>query len=63
VWDREASAERAEQEKGEQVVLPLSYSPARAVHRRVMRHGIALNGAHFNTQRMLQGDVVKACFD
>lgn len=45
-----------------QVVLPAFYQ-----HRddwlRVMRHAIALNASHFNTQRMVQQYVVKAYFE
>jgi starch phosphorylase len=48
-------------DKLEQVILPLFYK-----HRQdfinIMRHAIALNGAFFNTQRMMQQYVVKAYF-
>lgn len=48
-------------DKLEHAVVPLYYQ-----HRdgflNVMRHAIALNGAHFNTQRMVQDYVLKAYF-
>ena len=43
----------------EQVVLPAFYQQ-RDDWLRVMRHAIALNASHFNTQRMVQQYVVKA---
>lgn len=48
-------------QKLEQVILPVFYQ-----HRedwlRIMRHAIALNASHFNTQRMVQEYVMKAYF-
>jgi starch phosphorylase len=46
-------------DKLEHVVLPRFYQQ-RDDFLRIMRHAIALNGSHFNTQRMLQEYVVKA---
>jgi len=45
-----------------QVVLPAFYQQ-RDDWLRVMRQAIALNGSHFNTQRMVQQYVVKAYFE
>jgi starch phosphorylase len=45
-----------------QVVLPAFYQQ-RDDWLRVMRHAIALNASHFNTQRMVQQYVVKAYFE
>lgn len=44
-----------------QVVLPAFYQQ-RDDWLRVMRHAIALNASHFNTQRMVQEYIVKAYF-
>jgi len=49
-------------EKLEQVVLPRFYQQ-RDQFLRIMRHAIALNASHFNTQRMVQEYVVKAYFE
>ena len=49
-------------EKLGQVVLPAFYQQ-RDDWLRVMRHAIALNASHFNTQRMVQQYVVKAYFE
>jgi starch phosphorylase len=48
-------------DKLEQVIMPLFYKQ-RQDFINVMRHAIALNGAFFNTQRMMQQYVVKAYF-
>jgi starch phosphorylase len=48
-------------DKLEQVIVPLFYGD-RPRFINVMRHAIALNGAFFNTQRMMQQYVVKAYF-
>lgn len=48
-------------DKLEQVILPLFYGDRQGFIN-VMRHAIALNGAFFNTQRMMQQYVVKAYF-
>ena len=48
-------------DKLERVLLPLFYHDWEKFLD-VMRHSIALNGSHFNTQRMLQQYVVKAYF-
>jgi starch phosphorylase len=48
-------------DKLEQVIVPLFYSDRQGFSN-VMRHAIALNGAFFNTQRMMQQYVVKAYF-
>ncbi|MCI0552632.1 MAG: alpha-glucan family phosphorylase, partial [Anaerolineae bacterium] len=48
-------------DKLEHVVIPLFYRD-RDRFLEVMRHAIALNGAFFNTQRMLQQYVVNAYF-
>lgn len=45
-----------------QVVLPAFYQQ-RDDWLRVMRHAIALNASHFNTQRMVQEYIVKAYFE
>ena len=45
-----------------QIVLPAFYQ-YRDDWLRVMRHAIALNASHFNTQRMVQEYVVKAYFE
>ncbi len=45
-----------------QIVLPTFYQQ-RDDWLRVMRHSIALNASHFNTQRMVQQYVVKAYFE
>jgi starch phosphorylase len=47
-------------QKLEQVVLPAFQQ--REDWLRIMRHSIALNASHFNTQRMVQEDVLKAYF-
>jgi starch phosphorylase len=49
-------------EKLGQIVLPAFYQQ-RDDWLRVMRHAIALNASHFNTQRMVQQYVVKAYFE
>ncbi|MDQ8195285.1 alpha-glucan family phosphorylase [Coraliomargarita sp. SDUM461004] len=49
-------------QKLEKVVLPTYYGQ-RDDWLRVMRHAIALNAPHFNTQRMVQQYVVKAYFE
>ena len=46
-------------EKLEHVVLPRLYQQ-REEFLRIMRHAIALNASHFNTQRMVQEYLVKA---
>ena len=46
----------------EHVVVPLYYRN-RDRFIEVMRHAIALNASHFNTQRMLQEYIVKAYFE
>ena len=46
----------------ERLVVPLYYKN-RDRYIEVMRHAIALNASHFNTQRMLQEYVVKAYFE
>ena len=48
-------------DKLEQVIVPLFYGD-RPRFTNVMRHALALNGAFFNTQRMMQEYVVKAYF-
>jgi starch phosphorylase len=48
-------------QKLEQVVVPTFYQ-RRDEFMRVMRHAIALNASHFNTQRMVQEYVVKAYY-
>jgi glycogen phosphorylase len=48
-------------QKLETVILPTFYQ-RREDWLRVMRHAIALNASHFNTQRMVQEYVVKAYF-
>ncbi len=48
-------------EKLEQVVVPLYYHN-RDEWLRIMSHAMALNGSHFNTQRMMQQYVTKACY-
>jgi starch phosphorylase len=48
-------------DKLEQVIIPLFYSD-RQRFANIMRHAIAINGAFFNTQRMMQQYVVKAYF-
>jgi starch phosphorylase len=48
-------------DKLEQVIVPLFYGD-RPRFTNVMRHALALNGAFFNTQRMMQQYVVKAYF-
>jgi glycogen phosphorylase len=60
--DRSASDANALYEKLERVVVPLFYGNRREFLR-IMRHAIALNGAHFNSQRMVQEYVAKAYFD
>ncbi len=47
--------------KLEHVIVPLFYGDADG-YTNVMRHAIALNGAFFNTQRMVQQYVLKAYF-
>lgn len=42
-------------------MLPLFYSE-RETFIDMMQHGIALNGSFFNTSRMMQQYVLKACF-
>jgi len=49
-------------EKLEQVLMP-AYYQQREEWLLVMRHAIALNASHFNTQRMLQQYVLKAYFE
>ena len=49
-------------EKLERLVLPRFYQQ-RDQFFRIMRHAIALNASHFNTQRMVQEYVVKAYFE
>jgi len=49
-------------DKLEQVVAPLYYGK-RDEWLRVMLHAIALNGSHFNTQRMVQQYVLKAYYE
>ncbi len=49
-------------QKLEQVVLPCYYQQ-RDQFVRIMRHAIALNASHFNTQRMVQEYVLKAYFE
>ncbi len=49
-------------DKLENVVIPLYYN-AREGFIEVMRHSIALNASHFNTQRMVQEYIVKAYFE
>ena len=59
----ESDAKDAESlyQKLEETVFPIFYAdPSRFVE--VMRHAIALNGAFFNTQRMIQQYIVKAYF-
>lgn len=48
-------------QKLEQVILPTFYQQ-RDDWLRIMRHAIALNASHFNTQRMVQEYVMKAYF-
>jgi len=48
-------------EKLEKVVLPTFYHRDDFI--RLMRHAIALNASHFNTQRMVQEYIVKAYFE
>lgn len=48
-------------QKLEQVILPAFYQQ-REDWLRIMRHAIALNASHFNTQRMVQEYVMKAYF-
>jgi starch phosphorylase len=48
-------------DKLEQIIMPLFYKN-RQDFINIMRHAIALNGAFFNTQRMMQQYVVKAYF-
>jgi starch phosphorylase len=48
-------------QKLEETILPLFYRDS-SRFAEVMRHAIALNGAFFNTQRMIQQYVVKAYF-
>ena len=47
-------------EKLEHVVLPRFHQRGEFV--RIMRHAIALNASHFNTQRMVQEYVLEAYF-
>jgi glycogen phosphorylase len=61
VDDDRAQDAAALYDKLEQVILPLFYSDRQGFIS-VMRHAIALNGAFFNTQRMMQQYVVKAYF-
>jgi starch phosphorylase len=49
-------------QKLEQVVLPTFYQK-REDWLRIMRHAIALNASHFNTQRMVQEYIAKAYFE
>ncbi len=49
-------------DKLEQVVMPAYYQEDRVRFMDIMRHAIALNGAFFNTQRMVQEYVVDAYF-
>ncbi len=59
--DRVACDAASLYDKLEHVVLPLFYQqPDRFVE--VMRHGIALNGSFFSTQRMVLEYVLKAYF-
>jgi starch phosphorylase len=48
-------------DKLEQVIVPLFYND-RQRFVNIMRHAVAINGAFFNTQRMMQQYVVKAYF-
>ena len=48
-------------EKLEKTVLPC-FHQQRDQFVRIMRHAIALNASHFNTQRMVQEYVLKAYF-
>lgn len=48
-------------EKLEKAVLPRFYQQ-RQEFIRIMRHVVALNASHFNTQRMVQEYVLKAYF-
>jgi starch phosphorylase len=59
--DQSAADAASLYDKLERVVLPLFYRDWDKFLD-VMRHAIALNGSHFNTQRMLQQYVVKAYF-
>jgi starch phosphorylase len=59
--DHRAQDAAALYDKLEQVVVPLFHDDRQGFIN-VMRHVIALNGAFFNTQRMLQQYVVKAYF-
>lgn len=49
-------------DKLEQVIVPLYYQK-RDAWLRIMAHAIALNGSHFNTQRMVQQYVMKAYYE
>jgi glycogen phosphorylase len=61
-WAIDSSDASSLYEKLEKVILPLFYQHhERFIHR--MLHSIALNGAFFNTQRMLQQYIVKAYFE
>ena len=59
--DRSARDAAALYEKLEQVVLPAYYKD-RQEFIDIMRQAIALNGSHFNTQRMVQQYVLNAYF-
>ncbi len=59
--DQSAADAASLYDKLERIVIPLFYSDWEKFLE-VMRHAIALNGSHFNTQRMLQQYVVKAYF-
>lgn len=59
--DQSAADAASLYDKLERVLLPLFYHDWEKFLD-VMRHAIALNGSHFNTQRMLQQYVVKAYF-
>lgn len=59
--DQSAADAASLYDKLERVLLPLFYHDWEKFLD-VMRHSIALNGSHFNTQRMLQQYVVKAYF-
>ncbi len=59
--DRTASDAHALYQKLEQVVMPTFYQ-RRDDFVHIMRHAIAINASHFNTQRMVQEYIVKAYF-
>ena len=59
--DRTARDAASLYEKPEKVVLPAYYQD-RQEFIDIMRQAIALNGSHFNTQRMMQQYVLNAYF-